>query len=235
MGIEDRDYYREKRQTVEEQYDKPNKEPLRRDKFPIWRVIIVVTLIVWVTIFLMFYIIPIAMVRSILDPVEKVFFKEEQKVFNIPKTSNVPHLNTSDNQLFEQPLPKNGSSKILYPAENYVVLLTVKSETNNHYLIKLVDKSDKPILYLFVRANNSANIKAPYGKYKLEWISGKKWFGYDNMFGNSSTFHSLKQPLDFHEQNISVNGKTVIMNNIVTFNAMTGDMPLISVKPIYLK
>jgi hypothetical protein len=248
MGLEDKVWYREMKQEENEKNIEKYVNPLNispppaTNKSHVWLIIISVFVLVWGSIILMYYIIPMAFMHSIVNDVNLLVsellkplgVENVSQVSQLNNSSKVPQLNTSNNQLTEQPLPVNGSSRIFYPPENYVALLTMKSDSENNYLVKLVDNSDKPILYLFVRAKDSAIIKVPFGKYKLEWVSGKRWYGYDDMFGLFSTFHKADQILDFHEQNISVNGKKVIMNTVVTFNDMMGNMPLVSVQPVYL-
>ena len=68
--------------------------------------------------------------------------------------------------LQEKPLPENGSYRTYYPADSYVAPLVLEADPNNNYIVKLVDTSKHPVLYAFVRANNSVKIKAPLEIYQ---------------------------------------------------------------------
>jgi hypothetical protein len=224
MSIEDRDYYREKMQKVVEEYDKPYREPLSKDKFPIWHVIIVVTLIVWFTIFLFFYIIPIAMVSSILAPVEKILSKEVQNISNIPQTYNVPQINTHI-QSSEQPIPENGSCKMFYSQGKAVATFKVIAEPYHHYFVKLVDHFDNPVLNIFIKAGNTAKIRVPLGVYELKWICGEKWYGNNDLFGGVSGYRKADKPVKFYEEETNIGNK--IIGNTVNFNLIKGNTPSI--------
>jgi hypothetical protein len=222
MSIEDRDYYREEIQKVAEESDKPYREPLSKDKFPIWHVIIVVTLIVWVTIFIFFYIIPIAIVSSILAPVEKILFKEVQNISNIPQTYNVPQINTHI-QPSEQPLPGNGTYTMFYSQNKAVATFKVIADPYHHYFVKLVDHFDNPVLNIFIKAGNTAKIRVPLGVYELKWICGEKWYGDNDLFGGVSTYKKADELLKFYEEETNIGNK--IIGNTVNFNVINGNMP----------
>ncbi|MGO9146931.1 MAG: hypothetical protein ACLQDF_11230 [Desulfomonilia bacterium] len=155
---------------------------------------------------------------------ESVINRSTGKYTDIPTLNTPQPLPLADLSLSEQPLPENGSYKLLYPPEHYVANFTVTADPFNNYVVKLVDSSQNPVLYLFVRANSTANVKAPIGAYELRWVLGKKWYGYDHLFGSSSTYQKALQAMDFYEEQTD-NGKRII-GRFVKFNTLiSGNLP----------
>lgn len=141
------------------------------------------------------------------------------------RTPKVPQLHTvMDAFLSEQPLPENGSRKIFYPPESLVANFTIKTDPNNHYLVKLVDSSNNPVLYLFARANSIASLKVPLGAYELRWVCGSKWYGYEHLFGSSSTYQKALEPLVFWDKPTAT-GRTIMGRTVTFHGAVNGNLP----------
>ena len=148
--------------------------------------------------------------------------------FNQPLGKPVQLSPPSDVFLSEQPLPANGSYKMFYSPEKYVSNFSVTADSKNHYFVKLVDGSNNPVLYLFVRAHSTADIKAPLGIYEIRWVSGEKWYGFENLFGRSSRYQKALKTLDFYEKPIS-SGKQTLGHSITFNNVINGNLPSTSI------
>jgi hypothetical protein len=196
----------------------------RDDKVSIWHVIIVVTLISWVTIFLFFYVLPLIMAGTILKSAESFLLKEEQKIPSISQKNIVPQFKNII-QISEQPFPKNGTYKIFYDQGKGVATFKVIAEPYHNYLVKLEDHFDNPVLDIYIRAGDTAKIRVPLGIYELKWIRGEKWYGEDNMFGSTSTFNKVGEPMKFKDEDTN-NGKKII-GNTINFNFINGNTPSI--------
>jgi hypothetical protein len=217
MGLADRDYYRDEFDKMVNRHDNSNRKPPRppNNNIP-WGIII--ALIIGF----------IAGVYSVSVRSEDPIAKQIDKFVGVGKNLSNPKiprlLPSTDLSLSEQPLPENGSCKMVYPSEHYVASFTVKADSINHYLVKLVDSSQNPVLYLFVRANSSVKIKAPLGAYELRWACGEKWYGYEHLFGSSSKFKKALQPFDFHEEQTST-GKQIVGHYVTFNNIISGNLP----------
>ena len=203
VGLAERDCVREKWKRSDS-YDDPGGRPPGNDNIQ-WKGILVLVAVIF------------AVVYSCGDHLLLPGIRKTA-------TPEIPQLQAfTDAFLSQQPLPENGSCKIFYPPESCVATFTVKTDLNNHYLVKLVDSSNNPALYLFVRANSIASIKAPLGTYELRWVYGSKWYGYENLFGSSSTYEQALHPLVFCEEPTAT-GRTITGRKI-TFKTFNGNLP----------
>jgi hypothetical protein len=226
MGLADRDYYREELERKLRQLERPGNKPLikksygsghgsgrgsgKKKSIP-WGLVITIIVLIMVAY------------NS-----SKLYFKERgmpvERLREHVKTPGIPSLfSPRDVFLKEEPLPENGSYKLFLPSEQYVASLKIIADPFNNYIVKLKDLNKQPVLYLFIRAGNTTEIKAPLGTYEFLWISGKKWYGYDKLFGSSSTYMKSIEPIDFNEE-ITLTGKR-IMGRIVSFKTINGNMP----------
>jgi hypothetical protein len=216
MSLEDRVWYREMKKKEAEKNNEIKFIEKVEYKFPIWRFVIVITLIVWVTILLFFYMIPMAMVKSILEPVEKMLTVEEQKIAEVPKVINTPQ---------EQKIPKNASCRMFYDENKAVATFKIIAEPNNYYYVRLADHFNNPKLLIFVRAGDIAKVRVPLGDYELTWTRGEKWFGDKDLFGSATVFRKAVGVLKFTEEETKLGNK--ITGNTINFNEIRNDTPLI--------
>ena len=96
-----------------------------------------------------------------------------------------------------QPLPMTGELSV---KANYDVIapFEIKTKEGGHYLVKLADSdTGKDVLTVFVRGGETANVKAPLGKYIVKYASGDKWYGYEHLFGPSTEYSKADDIFDF--------------------------------------
>ncbi|GEM_PF-1947421 len=223
MGIQDRDYYRDEFNKMVDQHDQsprrpprdPNGRPPRGNKTP-WGIITICIFVVAISLHIY---------NNRLKAHMPTQHKGITNIFNRVSTPKIPQLIPPTEPLLqEKEPPQNGAYKIYYPAETYVAPLTLIADPDNHYLVKLIDASKRPVLYVFVRANNTVKTKAPLGIYEIQWVSGKKWYGDEHLFGSSSSYRKGMQNLVFQEE--STEKGTRKIGHIIRFNTvMSGNMP----------
>jgi hypothetical protein len=223
MGLEDRVWYRE----MLEKEAKKNEEIILNEKvnnkFPIWRFVIVFTLIVWVTILIFFYMIPLVFVHSIMKEANTLI-SEALKPLTVQGAPSMPQVNQSINQITEKPLPENGWCRMFYAQNKAVATFKITAEPYNNYYVRLVDHFNNPKLLIFVRAGETTKVRVPLGVYELKWTRGEKWFGKD-VFGTGTVFRKAAGNLIFSEEETKSGNK--IFGNTINFNKMKSDTPLI--------
>ncbi len=212
MGLADRDYMRDERLRNSNRRYSSNQAPPKKDESS-WKILLA-------------FIIGLAV---------GVVFADFRSGTLMGGTSvplpKIPLLDSAmGDSLPKQPLPENGSYKLFYPADNYVASFTVTADPINHYVVKLIDQTNNPVLYLFVRANSEATVKAPLGNYELRWVRGKQWYGYDHLFGGSSEYKKALRSIDFREE--QTNAGKRILGHYVRFNTITqGNLPSTGISP----
>ena len=97
-----------------------------------------------------------------------------------------------------QLLPKNGTIRSF--AQNRPAVLRVKTAGSSHYLVKLTRPGSRDaVVDLFIRAGNSAEMKVPLGTFEIKWATGKEWFGYNDMFGRSTSLNLADELFTFEQ------------------------------------
>jgi len=118
---------------------------------------------------------------------------------SMPSPFSIPTAGVLNDSFSEpiQPLPKTGELSV---KANYKVIapFEIKTKEGGHYLVKLADSdTGKDVLTVFVRGGETANVKAPLGKYIVKYASGDKWYGYDHLFGPSTEYSKADDIFDF--------------------------------------
>lgn len=221
MGLEDRDYYRNEFNKMVNQHGRTSQRPSRIPN----RLHQKHSIITWVIIFACSISILVFLSLNKSHYTYPDLFEAIPRVFNKASTPIIPNL-TPPSQTFlqEQPLPENGSYKHYYLESTYVAPLTLTAAPDNHYIVKLVDASHSPVLYVFVEANSTVNVKVPLGIYEVHWVYGKKWYGYEHLFGDASIYKKAFQQLVFDEETTSQGTRR--RGHFIKFNNnLNGNMP----------
>jgi hypothetical protein len=245
MGKEDQIWYRE---MLEKEADKrkasnvklENKIDVSRNeqsnKFPIWKVIIVVTLILWITLFIALYLIPLAKEKRDMEALNTALEEantDMKKSFDqIDKSINSMIGNTPTSQQSitsylskKISLPINGYNQIFYSQNSAIATFKIIAEPNHHYYVKLTDHFDNPKLLIFIRSGEVAKVRVPLGTYELKWTCGEKWYGDNELFGSSTVFRKAVGVLSFAQEETKSGNK--IIGNTINFNEIRNDTPLI--------
>jgi hypothetical protein len=255
MGKKDQIWYRE---MMEKEADKrkasdislENKIDFSRNeqsnKFPIWKVIIVVTLILWITLFMALYIIPLAKEKREMEALntaleeanadmKKSFDQIDNSINSIignTATGNYQKSKSFQGQATsflssKKSLPINGYNQMFYSQNNAVATFKIIADPNHHYYVKLTDHFDNPKLLIFVRAGEITKVRVPLGTYELNWTCGEKWYGDKELFGSSTVFRKAVGVLNFAQEETKLGNK--IIGNTINFNQIRSDTPLIKI------
>lgn len=95
-----------------------------------------------------------------------------------------------------KPLPETGETNqphLYGPAD-----LQIRVGHEYHYLIKITDKNDYAVAQYFLRSGDVLNIGLPAGEYLVKYAYGRKWLGYDDLFGDDTMYAQVDEILDFY-------------------------------------
>ena len=97
------------------------------------------------------------------------------------------------------PLPINGKTRSFAQGERPAPL-KVNTKGSDHHLIKLTKPgSTEPVMYLFIRAGQSAEMEVPLGTFEVKWATGKEWYGYKKKFGESTAYGKADKLFNFEQ------------------------------------
>lgn len=122
-----------------------------------------------------------------------------------------------------QPLPSNGYSRS-YRSPS-VAPFEIRTSGSEHHFVKLVDKwSGNTVLYVFVRAGQTAEVLAPLGTYELRYASGTTWYGKAFLFGPQTSYSKSASGFVFSEQYDGYSGHTVTLYKVRNGNLSTNQI-----------
>ncbi len=122
------------------------------------------------------------------------------------------------------PLPINGKTRSFAQGERPAPL-KVNTKGSDHHLIKLTKPgSTEPVMYLFIRAGQSAEMEVPLGTFEVKWATGKEWYGYKKKFGESTAYGKANKLINFKQT-----ATRVIGNEITLSPVRSGNLPSITI------
>ena len=137
---------------------------------------------------------------------------------------NVQVLNSANldsHTLIEQTPPINGHI-FLYPEENRVAPLTIKTTGDEYYYFVLTKiGSTKKMMSFFGHGGETIRVKVPLGAYKLYFATGKTWYGIDDLFGEDTVYRKCDSTFSFTDNYESYSGWTVTLYPVVDGNMDT--------------
>lgn len=137
------------------------------------------------------------------------------------KTTNNPATETP--QLQSLPYPENGT--ILSDAGlERVAPLTVNTEEDLAYYIKLCDMNGNEVLGFFAGPNTSVDVDVPLGTYELRYACGTTWYGIDSKFGEVTQYFKADTDFDFTEDSEYTHGYTVTLYAVPDGNMNTQEI-----------
>lgn len=144
------------------------------------------------------------------------------KAFENHSTINGSLLN---NNTFNQPIqaiPENGTV-FKYSTRDCIAPFGIATGSDNmNYYVKLSEwNTKKPVISIFVRAGQNANIKVPLGSYEIKFASGKTWYGENYLFGNETVYTKATQKIDFYMSGNTIKGYTIQLYQQVGGNLKT--------------
>lgn len=123
-----------------------------------------------------------------------------------------------------QAMPANGYTKYYTNAE-LVAPLYIAAPPQKNVLVKIIDPHFlQPVLTVFVRANETIEIKMPLGEYALKYAMGENWYGDDRLFGDSTTYKRADKILDFTKNATGFSGHQIILQQQIDGNLHSEDI-----------
>jgi len=84
--------------------------------------------------------------------------------------------------------------------------------SDNAFVKVKARNTNETIITLFIRAGDSVETKMPLGEYDLFYARGKKWFGYDHLFGSRTAFFKASNVLKFYQHGNTTHGTTITLD-----------------------
>ena len=120
-----------------------------------------------------------------------------------------------------QPLPKNGTNRSFGQGERPAPL-KVNTRGSDHHLIKLTKPgSTEAVMYLFIRAGQSAEMEVPLGIFEIKWATGKEWYGYKKKFGESTGYGKSNKLVNFEQTATRFKGHEITLYPVASGNLST--------------
>jgi hypothetical protein len=124
---------------------------------------------------------------------------QEGSIFNVRFLANFNELRTRNPGFLAQP---DWPVKLCFltgvevgfrpPYPNFTI--TTRGESN--YLLKMGDyQSPNAALTVFMWHDQTLSVKVPFGVYGLKYAYGKKWYGYQKLFGPDTTYGEVTTPI----------------------------------------
>lgn len=98
-----------------------------------------------------------------------------------------------------QPFPETGSVTVnsgIDPRSATARLAVVTANANA--VVQLFDwRSDRHVISVYVRKNDQATVADPPGSYRMKVAEGQRWHGMKDFFGPSTTYETVAQVMTF--------------------------------------
>ena len=114
----------------------------------------------------------------------------------------------------EKKLPENGNIQT-FTSTNKIARFIIKSSGDSHYLIKIVESlSKKTVMTIFVHKNSDITVYVPLGDYEIKFASGKKWFGYEYLFGDETSYGKFDKNFHFYQLGQQIKGYSITLYEV---------------------
>ena len=140
-----------------------------------------------------------------------------------PPASTSP-TNPTAPPLIQYDRPKNGYI-IEHPAGDMVAPLTVKtSGTNDYYIaLKHISTSSQNMSF-YVRGGSTVDLDVPLGEYDIYYASGSAWYGKDDLFGPTGSYHKCEDTFAFTLSGDTYDGWTLTLYPVANGNLDTEEI-----------
>ncbi len=137
-----------------------------------------------------------------------------------PKTYSTPTPAPTFNKP-KLPLPANGFLQV-FTTREAVAPFEIKSDYDSNYLVKLVDSNNSStVITVFVHGGLTATVDVPLGTYDVRYASGDAWYGYEHLFGPSTTYSKADRLFTFRQDGLHVSGYTITLYKVRYGNLQT--------------
>ncbi len=103
-----------------------------------------------------------------------------------------------------------------------VAPLTIQTSAGANYLVKLVDYYSKSeVMTIFVNGGDTTKVKVPLGVYEIKYASGTKWYGYQHLFGDETSYSKAENSFSFKNTGYQITGYTITLYRVSNGNLRT--------------
>ena len=124
----------------------------------------------------------------------------------------------------EQPLPVTGSIRKHIAAKS-IAPFQIKAAEGTHCLVKLLNaENGSPVLTVFVRSGTTVDAKVPLGSYEVRFAFGKRWYGYEHLFGSDTAYSKAEKTFTFEDTGERLRGHTITLYKVTNGNLHVRDI-----------
>lgn len=135
-----------------------------------------------------------------------------------------PHTARRLQPSFQHPqlaIPYSGSVR-RFTTDEPLAPFEIKAAQGSHYLLKLVDAYTKvPVLTVFVQSGSMVKVEVPLGTYEVRYASGDAWYGYEHLFGPSTSYSKADKTFTFEVDGNQISGFTITLYKVAHGNLHT--------------
>lgn len=119
----------------------------------------------------------------------------ENAIFSYTNTDNCRALSKEIEEYLDSIRPRNG--KVFYKkfSSSHHQLKVIGGSTD--MCIKLTRLEDNKSAMFYVRAGEKVTLDISDGEYQVEYAMGSDWYGEEEMFGKSTLYIRMEQPIEF--------------------------------------
>ena len=139
----------------------------------------------------------------------------------IPKLDKGQESRVEKTSLIEMAMPYTGNVNN-YARGQSIAPFAIETSAGANYFVKLKDAySGQTVMEFFIRGGDEISTKVPLGTYQVTYASGKKWYGYDNLFGSDTSYSKTDQDFNFKQTYQGVSGYTITLYQVANGNLRT--------------
>lgn len=101
---------------------------------------------------------------------------------------NPPH-----NGAYWNALERHGSSEL------DISTTAPREDNSGFYLVKVIERSTAKTVTVFIHAGKQTKLQFPEGTYEIRYAYGKKWYGFENLFGPDTIYGKLDREFKFYK------------------------------------
>lgn len=115
--------------------------------------------------------------------------------------------------------PAHGSVKWYGQPKASVVPFEIKTSSGSSYFVKLVNAATGANeLEIFVEGGRDLSTMVPQGHYYLKYASGRSWYGYENYFGDETTYSKASSRFNFRLDEETASGYSITLYKVKNGN-----------------
>ncbi len=97
--------------------------------------------------------------------------------------------------------------------------MQIKTEGGGYYLVKPESISNRGKYFMvFIHGGRTLGVRAPLGKYRMNFYLGQRWFGYGELFGERGSYNKSDDIFDFKITDNPVSGYTLTLYGVAAGN-----------------